>query len=267
MGTMGLRSIQGKFNLLSAEGFKPHEQVEISPPTIDQLLGPNLRVGIRIQQNKPSESVDGMLLEAEKQLGKSSALVADPEETLGGKRLFLDKIVRSITGGSKEESLRRALQDWSADDYNYNDNYKDIFNHDYKDNAYMQVVAAVGDHITFIVTGHTHLERAIEIKKDQFYFNCGTWIRLLRFTDAMLKNTASFEPVYKLLANDQGSMKIIDDAEFPDAGGNQMPFVLDQTSAVSIKKEDGKIVGRLNHIEGNGTGKPNEIKKFEKALT
>ena len=27
----------------------------------------------------------------------------------------------------------------------------------------------------------------------RFYFNCGTWIRLMRFSDAMLKDTAAFK--------------------------------------------------------------------------
>ena len=90
-------------------------------------------------------------------------------------------------------------------------------------------VAAVGNGIDFIVTGHTHLERAIDMGSGRYYFNCGTWIRLLSFTPEMLKDQAAFQPVYKILID--GKMESIDNASF---GGQ--PFVMNQTSAVSIKK-------------------------------
>jgi hypothetical protein len=75
---------------------------------------------------------------------------------------------------------------------------------------------------------------------------------------------ASFKPVYDLLINRQGRIELIDDAKFPDASGKMTPFVMDQTTAVSIKTENGKAVGRLCHIEGDGSGNPLEIKKFVK---
>ena len=124
------------------------------------------------------------------------------------------------------------------------------------------MTAAIGPSIDFIVTGHTHLERAIDRGGNRYYFNCGTWIRLLRFTDAMLENTVTFKPVFDLLVNNQGRMELIDQAKFPDESGKEVPFVLNQTSAVSIKQENAKVVGRLNHIQGNGTGAPIIIKEF-----
>jgi hypothetical protein len=75
-----------------------------------------------------------------------------------------------------------------------------------------------------------------------------------------LKDTDSFKPVYELLVDKQGRMELIDDAKFPDKNGE--PFVLNQTSAVSIKVEDGKVIGRLSHVEGDGKNIPKEIKKF-----
>lgn len=242
---------------LSAEGFKPHEQVEAAPLRIDQLLGPNLTAGIRAQQSNSPESVDDMLLAAEKNLGQPSALVASPEEALGTGELVWDRLTGWIRGIDKDEALRRALQDWLKDDK--------TFVIDDKDDTYKEVTANVGSSIDFIVTGHTHLERAIDMGGNRFYFNCGTWIRLLRFTDAMLKDSASFKPVYDLLVNKQGRMELIDDAKFPDAAGKKTPFVLNQTSAVSVKKENGKVVGRLTHILDDGTGQPKEIQAFTRA--
>jgi UDP-2,3-diacylglucosamine pyrophosphatase LpxH len=241
---------------LSAEGFRPREQVASSPAKMDQLLGPNLTAAIRTQQKNVSESVDAMLLAAEKNLGRPSALVAGPDEALGVPQLIWDRLTGWISGVGKDEALRRALQDWLKDDK--------TFTVDDRDDTYKDVTAAVGSSIDFIVTGHTHLERAIDMGNNRFYFNCGTWIRLLRFTDAMLKDTASFKPVYELLVDKQGQMKLIDEAQFPDSAGARTSFVLNQTSAVSIKKEGGKVVGRLAHVEGDGTGQPTVIAAFER---
>ena len=78
---------------------------------------------------------------------------------------------------------------------------------------------------------------------------------MLKFTDEMLKDTASFHSVYEVLMN--GRMETIDNASF---GG--VPFVLDQTSAVSIKSDGGKAIGQLTHVVGDGTGAPNVEKQF-----
>lgn len=114
---------------------------------------------------------------------------------------------------------------------------------------------SVGPAVDFIVTGHTHLERAIDMGQGRYYFNCGTWIRLLQLTPAMLADTQAFDETYKVLLD--GRMKAIDDAVF--AG---KPFVMDQTSAVSICQQDGHVVGSLTHVEGDGTGAPRVIQSF-----
>jgi hypothetical protein len=78
---------------------------------------------------------------------------------------------------------------------------------------------------------------------------------LLRFTDAMLKDRDAFKPVYDVLID--GRMELIDSAKF---GGQS--FVMNQTSAVSVKVEDGGVIGRLNHIINDGTGAPQTIQQF-----
>jgi hypothetical protein len=52
-------------------------------------------------------------------------------------------------------------------------------------------------------------------------------------------------------------MKAIDDAVF---GGQ--PFVMDQTSAVSICEQQGGVTGSLVHVEGDGSGAPRVIRSF-----
>ena len=168
---------------------------------------------------------------------------------LGTGQLIFDRLTGWLTGVSKDEALRKALLDWQKADRSFSISDKDL--------TFNEVTKSVGSAIDFIVTGHTHLERAIDMGGSRYYLNCGTWIRLLQLTDSVLKDNASFKPVYEVLIN--GTMKAIDDARF---GSNNEPFVMDQTSAVRISSENGRAVGRLTHVVGDGTGQPQEIRAF-----
>lgn len=238
---------------LSAEGVQLLAQDSSRVESLDQLLGQHVKASF--YKNTTSD-VDEMLLAAEEQLGKPSAKIDQFDGSLGGGQLIWDRFTGWITGVGKDEALRHALQDWLKDDQTF------VIHH--PDETYKEVTAAVGPAIDFIITGHTHLERAIDMGGNRFYFNCGTWIRLVRFTNAMLKDANSFKPVYELLVDQQGRMELIDAAHFKDDSGKKIPFVLDQTSAVSIKIENGKVVGRLCHVKGDGSSAPEEIKKFVK---
>ncbi|HYE35868.1 metallophosphoesterase [Methylocaldum sp.] len=236
---------------LSAEGFQPREQTAAPAITVDQLLGPNVKAGMLGVESINALNAEDMLLSAEKNFGQRGGSPApQPEGTLGTPQLIWDRLTGWLTGVGKDEALRRALKDWLADDKTF-----DITD---KDDTYKQVTASVGHSMDFIITGHTHLERAIDMGAGRYYFNSGTWIRLLRFTDAMLKDTASFKPVYELLTN--GGMASIDTAQF---GGES--FVMDQTSAVSVVLEGGKAIGRLTHVEGDGTGAPQVIEQLARS--
>jgi UDP-2,3-diacylglucosamine pyrophosphatase LpxH len=233
---------------LSAEGFQPREQVaDASAVTVKQLLGPNLREGINTHSRQDSQDVDAMLALAETNLGKPNAQIVEPAAPLGTWQLIFDRLTGWLRDVPKDEALRRALKDWLADDK--------TFDRTDRDDTFKDVTAAIGASIDFIVTGHTHLERAIDMGGGRFYFNCGTWIRLLRFTDAMLKDQKSFKPVYDVLMD--GRMELIDEAKF---GGQS--FVMNQTSAVSIKVEKGGVVGCLSHVVGDGTGAPQVVQQF-----
>jgi UDP-2,3-diacylglucosamine pyrophosphatase LpxH len=204
---------------LSSDGISPPSGRHPRPATIDSLLGPSLTEGLRHGS------------------GGSMSAAADPyDETLGTGQYIWDRLTGWFIGISQAEALRRALVDWLKDDR--------TFDIDHRDDTFKDVVTSVGPGVHFIVTGHTHLERAIDLGNGRFYFNCGTWIRLLRFTEKMLKDEDSFKPVYDLLV--KSSMAAID--KFP----NDVPFVLDQSSAVCIKTEGNKVIGQLVHIKGNG---------------
>ena len=214
-------------------------------PSLEQMLGPALRQGL-------GERTEDMLLQAEQNYKKGAASAgpnARTDNTLGTPQLIVDRLTGWLTGITQAQALRRALRDWLQNDKS--------FDFDDRDDTFTQISESVGPAIDFIVTGHTHLERAIDMGQGRFYFNTGTWIRLMRFTPEMLASEVAFAEVYKVLAD--GRMKAID-AGVP--GGP--PLVLDRTSAVSICAGADGVTGALLHVEGDGTGEPDVVKSFKR---
>jgi UDP-2,3-diacylglucosamine pyrophosphatase LpxH len=206
----------------------PDPAVASAPSTIpvEKLLGPNVTQSMR-------STGDDMLLTAEQNYQTPRGRAAQ-DQTLGTPQLIWDRLTGWLTRVGPDEALRRALLDWLKDDK--------TFALDTQDYTFKQVRSSIGSGIDFVVTGHSHLARAIDMSGGRYYFNCGTWIRLMQFTSAMLKDTASFQPVYAALTD--GKMKTLDSATF---GGE--PFVLDRTTAVRIRAEGGKTSGALLRID------------------
>jgi UDP-2,3-diacylglucosamine pyrophosphatase LpxH len=232
---------------LSAEGFQAPDPAATKALKLDQMLGPSIR---QLIGQDAGQDADNMLLAAEQNFDKPKTPAPEMDGTLGTAQLVWDRLTGWLTGVSKAEALRRALLDWLEKDKS--------FDHSDRDDTFKQVSACVGAGVSFIVTGHTHLERAIDMGQGRYYFNCGTWIRLLRLTPPMLTSTESFDPVYQVLTD--GRMKAIDAAVFSGE-----PFVMDQTSAVSIVEQDGQVAGSLTHVEGDGSGPPRVIRSFIRA--
>ena len=232
---------------LSGDEYQPPGISSSNPPTLDRLLGPSVLEGLRGPSKDGNGTSDDMLLSAEKNFGAQRTRADSADSTLGTGQVIWDRLTGWITGVGQDEALRRALKDWTADDK--------TFQIDDQDDTYKAIGDSVGTSVDFIVTGHTHLERAIDMGAGRFYFNCGTWIRLLRLTDTVLGHIDTFRPVYQILMN--GRMDAIDTAVFANE-----PFVIDQTSAVSIKTESDQIVGLLTHVVGQGSSTPQEIKAF-----
>jgi hypothetical protein len=230
---------------------------------VDQLLGANLAQGLKLgvaSTQKPADLLaQEMLLQAESNYGTpvarptgqggAAAQPALEDQTLGLPRLVWDRLTGWITGVGKGEALRRALQDWLANDKTF-----EISERDY---TYNNVTKAVGSGVDFIVTGHTHLHRAIDMGGGRYYFNTGTWIRLLRFTPSMLKDTASFAPVFDVL--EDGRLSAIDAASFEGES-----FVFDRTSTVRIKADAAGITSSLAQVSGGDAIAWNEVQSFRR---
>lgn len=241
-----LRSSLKLHGLLSADETTVRDGAAVQAIALNELLGPNLLGGVAGARPCSGRSADSMLLQAEEALNKQSGQTAGTDETLGWGQLTWDW----LTGVEKPEAVRRALKDWLRGDKTF-----DIKDHD---ETFDAVTAKIGPSVDFIVTGHTHLERAIKLDARRCYFNCGTWIRLLRFTEAMLDKPDVFKKIYDVLM--KGSMDEIDRAEIVPG----QPFLMNQTSAVSIRTDGGGVVGELIHIDDGDPVKRKVILQFRR---
>jgi UDP-2,3-diacylglucosamine pyrophosphatase LpxH len=134
-----------------------------------------------------------------------------------------------VTGGKKSEVLRKALDKLDEDR---------SFVPGEPDSTYTMLDEQVGDSADFLVAGHTHLERALERKKGRgWYFNSGTWARLIQLTPDVLASEAAFERVFNAFA--AGTMKALDD--IPD-------LVKRKLTVVAIFADGEKTFGELRHV-------------------
>lgn len=202
----------------------------------DSWIGPHARA------SASSETlVRDMLLEAERSLSEGAP--ASPDATLGLGQLLVDRLTGWMRGIDKPEALRRALLDWLRGDR--------TFELDERDDTCRDAMDSVGFGVDIVVTGHTHLARALALDDGRLYLNSGTWIRLMQFTPAMLADEASFKSVYPLLL--RRPMVDLDHATFDGS-----PLVLDRTTEVEILVDNGRTVARLNQIRGDGRKAPAE---------
>lgn len=152
-------------------------------------------------------------------------------ETLGA----WDIVTGMVGLVKKEEALRCALIDWLEDDRTFA--IKDT-----DDQLYNAMRPRIGSSIDFVVTGHTHLARAMSYGDGPHYFNCGTWIRTLRLTKQVLADERIFnERLWPVLKKGQMADLEID---IPGENGN-VTLLLDKTNAVRIRVDGNEVVGDL----------------------
>lgn len=224
----------------------PTEALESVPSGVlaeevtEQLLGASFRAAV--QAAEPPGVEDELLLRASAAVGAgrsaSEAVAAGPQETLGWWDVFAAKVGLV----SPVEGLRRALKDWVADDTTYAT--------DTRDDLYDAMQDRVGDAVDYVVTGHTHLARALRTRKNRFYYNTGTWIRLLRLTTEVLADTTTFEKhAWGPLRS--GRMGDLDTAEIPGPAGMQK-LLFDRTNVAYIRTDGGRVIGDLMRVGDAG---------------
>lgn len=211
---------------------------------MQELLGPSLREAVAGSRGgRPGASEDDLLLEAAARAASHRPGEARPSgappETLGAR----DLIAGWVGLIPKVEGLRRALKDWLKDDDTYRVDAAD-------DDLFKEMEERIADNVDFTVTGHTHLARALRFPRGGHYYNCGTWIRLLRLTPEVLRSTEAFtRDVWPVL--NARRMDALDTARIPGPDGQSVPLVFDRTNAVRISALDTGTIGDLLRVGGN----------------
>jgi len=146
----------------------------------------------------------------------------------------------------KVEKLRKALKKNLEHDHS--------FKLTHKDDMFKKMDKEMGTHVNYLITGHTHLERArARGAPDCYYFNSGTWIRLIRLTEEILGDSQEFARVYEAFKS--GSMQKLD--EVNDLGPTRdHSLVMLKPTVVSVVEKDGEIYGELNYAQSDGSLEP-----------
>ncbi len=190
-----------------------------------------------------ARSLDALLLLTEQRyvagVDPLTLLAADDRlEFLGYGQALWDLITRK----GEDEVLRQALERLGSDTG---------FDLKQADDTYRALNDKVPEDVEFLAAGHTHLERALPLRGGRrFYYNSGTWVRLLRLTADVLGDAGKFRPFYDAIA--QGSMKALDGAK--GRGGEVV--VLRRPAVVTFWADDEGTHGELRHMAG---GKPQPV--------
>ena len=175
-------------------------------------------------------------IEARKGTAPMDLVKQDHDRQLG----FWGATWKLVTGKPMHEVLREALEDLDKDR---------SFDIDEPDDTFKRLDALVTSSIDYVVAGHTHLERALRRKSGRaYYFNSGTWARLIKIEKATRQDPVKFERVFNLLKG--GSMEDLD--KEPD-------LVIKRCSIVSIWTDpDGRTHGELRRMEA-GQDQPQPV--------
>ncbi|MCB9730316.1 MAG: metallophosphoesterase [Deltaproteobacteria bacterium] len=119
------------------------------------------------------------------------------EATLGFGQLLWDR----LRGVPPREALRKALVDWLGKD--------ETFALGTLDDTCKRLDSAVGAGVDFLIAGHTHLARAIKRRRG-FYYNSGTWIRLIDLGKGLLDSEERFAPAFDVLTAKRASLAQLD---------------------------------------------------------
>jgi UDP-2,3-diacylglucosamine pyrophosphatase LpxH len=211
-------AVRRRMGLLSAESAPPEPTAEASafvPPRGARPTGAELLEQAQRALDAKLSPLDLVEPpEAEAQLG-FMAITSD---------LVLERDPR--------ESLRKALRDWLLAD--------STFHYGAEDSTFRQLDARVGEDIDFLIAGHTHLERALRRQRGEgYYFNTGTWARLIELPAELLNDSTRFSPVYDAFR--AGTMEALD--RYPH-------LVVRRPTVVSITQQaDGTVRGSLGRVE------------------
>jgi hypothetical protein len=146
-----------------------------------------------------------------------------------------DAVWTRLTGGSESEQLRQALESVQKDR---------SFDPKAPDDTFQRLDALAGPDLRYLVSGHTHLRRALNRSRGNgFYYNTGTWARLLRLTQDQLQNQADFGKIFDAL-----KLPTLEELD-------QTSFVSRFPTAACFERDGNTTRGSLREYKLSGDGK------------
>lgn len=139
-------------------------------------------------------------------------------------------VMKFIRGEDTAKVLREALEKLREDR---------SFDFSEEDFTSQELDKRLAGNFEFVIAGHTHLERALPRKAGRgFYFNSGTWARLIKLEPEVIDSDDLFGEVYKVFG--AGSMEALDKCK---VGGTDL--VLRRLTVVAVGAEKGHVYGEL----------------------
>ena len=191
---------------------------------------PSVYAESTLSRRTTADSRQEQLMERiEQELKKGTApldLVQSPGDAQLGGWAAAWNVVR---GRPAHESLREMLEALDKDR---------SFDTAVADDTSRGLDALVAPNVDFVIAGHTHLERALPRKAGHgYYFNSGTWARLIRITPEARQDPVQFQRLFKVL---QGGMQALD---------GEPGLVTKRCSVVSIVSQPiGGVLGELRRV-------------------
>jgi UDP-2,3-diacylglucosamine pyrophosphatase LpxH len=102
----------------------------------------------------------------------------------------------------------------------------------------------IGGEIDIIIAGHTHLERALNrADGNGYYYNSGTWVRLIQIAPEVLDSASTFEPIFNALKS--GTLSALDATE---------GLVQRKPAVVSVWQDRSTLRAELRHVRVEAGG-------------
>lgn len=204
-------STKMRFGFLGEEADRQKDWIMVEPPqrvlsnpgagpTRPLKAEPSEEAAIRLllgatNGNSPAEQLkltsEELLARAENQVTqKRQPLELTPDK--GAQQLgMMDAVWKRWRGEDDAEILRAAFEKVENDT---------SFHVDARDSTFKLVDELAGPNIQYVITGHTHLRRALKRERSSgFYYNTGTWARLMSIDPDWLKNPSAFKEFFTAL--------------------------------------------------------------------
>jgi UDP-2,3-diacylglucosamine pyrophosphatase LpxH len=151
---------------------------------------------------------------------------------------------RRFRGDSPEEALRQGLRDLHKDR---------SFEWTERDATARDMDHFVGPEIDYLVTGHTHLRRALKRTRGPgWYYNSGTWANLMRLNPDQLSEAAKFQAIFPMFG--AGAGNALEGAK----------LILGYPTVVSIFEDGSQTHSELREVQDNGSSTPIAGTRFSK---